>query len=255
MKTGIRTKDDICDVDDGIYFFRKPDVTPNTLQAWVLQAVTGHTETPPEHREKCIRLIFAGDYELDMPVYYSEDKLSYYLATNTNGWGADDPKEMVDWFVAQKDEAGHLIKIVKYLKAWCDYKRNKMPNGLAMTILAGNAKSKIVYNDRDDINLRDTLKEIQKTLLASFTCIVPATPNDNLFAEYDDTRKKNFLNALDAFLVDADAAIRESNFLNASKLWRKHLGDRFPLGEDKIDPDLSNPALIAGIKSSKPYAG
>ena len=253
MKTGIRTKDDICDVDDGVYFFRKPDVTPFTLQSWVLQAVNGHTDTPPQHKEKCIRLIFAGDYELDMPVYYSENKETFYLATKSNGWRGDDPREMVDWFNEQKDKDGHLIKMVKYLKAWGDYKRNKMPNGLAMTILAANAKSKFIYNDRDDINLRDTLKEIQKALHPSFTCIVPAVPNDDLFAEYDPTRKDNFLTALDEFLKDADAAIREPNEQNASKLWRKHLGDRFPLGEDKEDTMISNPALIAGSKGSRPY--
>jgi hypothetical protein len=58
MKTNIRTKDDICDLDDGVYFFRTPGVSATTLQKWVHQAVNGHTTTPSEHRKKCIRTIF-----------------------------------------------------------------------------------------------------------------------------------------------------------------------------------------------------
>src|SRR5690606_10317106 len=57
MKTGVRTKEDICDLDDGIYFFREPDVTATTLQGWVWNAVNGYTDTAPEHRKKCIRSI------------------------------------------------------------------------------------------------------------------------------------------------------------------------------------------------------
>src|SRR5690349_20917591 len=64
MKNGIRTEEDICDLDDGIYFFRAPDVTATNLQSWVWEAVNGYTDTTPEHRRKCIRSIFSGDYEV-----------------------------------------------------------------------------------------------------------------------------------------------------------------------------------------------
>jgi hypothetical protein len=51
MKTIIRTKDDICDLDDGVYFFRQPDVTSTTLQGWIWDAVNGYTSTPAQHRK------------------------------------------------------------------------------------------------------------------------------------------------------------------------------------------------------------
>lgn len=255
MKTAIRTKEDICDLDDGIYFFRQPDVTATTLQTWVRDAVDGHTETSPEHRKKCIRNIFVKDYEIDNPVYYKVDGREYQLAVKNNGWENSDPKAMVDWFNGKKDANGILLKIVKDLKAWCDYKRNKMPSGLAMTILASNAKSKISYSkDRDDISLRDTLKEIKKTLDWKFECIVPAIPNDDLFADYDNTRKTNFLNALTAFIEDADKALLEKNKLKASKLWQKHLGDRFPDGEDKDEDNAALGGLVSIAKKSQPYS-
>jgi hypothetical protein len=254
MKTPIRTKDDICDLDDGVYFMREPDVTATTLQQWVKDAVNGYTDTEPEHRKKCIRNIFTSDYEIDMPVYYKVDGKEYQLAVKDNGFEDSDPKAMVDWFNARKDKNGMLVNNVKDLKAWCDHKRNKMPSGIAMTILAANAKAKIVYNEREDITLRDTLKEIKKTLDAKFECVVPVTPKDDLFADYTSERKKNFLTALDEFIEDADKALKEPNQLKASKLWRKHLGERFPEGEDKDENRLSSIGIATGAATSRPWA-
>lgn len=255
MKTGIRTKDDICDLDDGVYFFREPDVSSTTLQTWVWEAVNGYTDTPPEHRKKCIRSIFSGDYEIDNPVYYKVDGKEYKIAVKDNGFDESDSKAMVDWFNKRKDKDGKLIRDVMYHKAWCDNKRNKMPSGLAMTILASNAKEKIVLNDRDDITLRDILKEIKKALDLKFECIVPAIPHDDLFADYDATRKNNFLTALTEFIEDADKAIKEVNQLKASRLWRKHLGDRFPEGKDEDEKNESSAAkgIMIGASTSKPY--
>lgn len=253
MKTGIRTKDDICDLDDGVYFFRNPDVSATTLQNWIWDAVNGHTSTTPEHRKKCIRNIFSGDYEIDIPVYYKINGKEYQLAVKNNGWEDSDPKALIDWFNANKDANGKMIKAIKELKAWCDYKRNKMPSGLAMTILAMNAKDKIVLNDRDDILLTDILREIKKTLAQKFECIVPVTPKDDLFADYDTTRKNNFLSNLDNFLADAEAALKELNQLKASRLWQKHLGTRFPDGEDKNEQTNSSNATTNGAALSRPW--
>lgn len=254
MKSGIRTKDDICDLDDGVYFFRVPGVTSTTLQGWVRDAVDGYTNEPAQHHKKCIRTIFTKDYEIDHPVYYKVNGKEYQLAVKNNSFEDSDPKAMVDWFVGKKDKAGQLLRIVKYEKGWCDFKRNRMPNGLAMTILATNAKEKVGINDRDDIYLRDILKEIKKTLNLKFECIVPVVPNDDLFKDYDATRKANFLNALDAFIDDADKAIKEPNELKASKLWRKHLGDRFPEGEDRNEDEKAFASIVTGAKPSNPWA-
>lgn len=256
MRSGIRTKDDICDLDDGVYFFREPDVTATTLQGWVWDAVNGYTNTEPEHRKKCIRSIFENDYEIDHPVYYKVDGQNYKIAVKDTGFEDSDPKAMVDWFNKKKDREGMLLSHVMYLKGWGDNLRNKMPSGLAMTILAANAKDKIVLNDRDDITLRDILKEIKKALDTKFECIVPVVPNDDLFDNYDESRRKNFLQALNDFIADADSALKEENELKASKLWRKHLGSRFPEGKDEKQQNTSRfaAAVAAGAATSNPWA-
>lgn len=255
MKTGIRTKDDICDLDDGVYFFRKPDadVTSTIIQGWVWEAVDGYTSKTPEHRKKCIRSIFEKDYEIDHPVYYKVDGKEYQLAIKNSDWRDDDPKAMVDWFNGKKDKEGRLVRLVKYQKAWCDNTRSYMPSGLAMTILTSNALENIILNERDDISLKDVLSEIKKALESKFECIVPVTPKDNLFEHYDDTRQNNFMTALKNFIDDADKAFREDNQLKASKLWQKHLGDRFPDGEDKKEESTLRLSVAAGASTSNPW--
>jgi hypothetical protein len=259
MRTGIRTKDDICDLDDGVYFLQQPDVTATTLQTWVKDAAKGYTDIDPEHRKKCIRNIFVNDYEIDQPIYYKVDGRNYQLAVKDTGWEDSDPKALIDWFHKRKDKNGQLVKTVKYLKGWSDNIRNKMPSGLVMTILASNAKANITYtSDRDDITLRDTLKNIKASLDIKFECIVPVVPGDDLFKGYDKTRKDNFLNALQDFIDDANSAINEDNEKKASKLWQKHLGSRFPDGIDNDESKNKSEASLAALKRtaivSQPWA-
>lgn len=249
LKTSIRTKDDTCDLDDGIYFNSNPDnVTGTTLQKWVKEAVDGTTDATPIHKKKCVRVDYKAGYNIDLPVLVFDEENDEHpmLAVKNEDFQLDDPKEFVDYFKETKSD--QMVRIIKYLKSWCDHKRNEMPCGLAMTVLA---LDNFQPNQRDDISLKYTLIEIEKSLKQRFKCQMPTTPYDDLFADYSETKKKNFLENLSAFIEDAKKAIDESNQLKASKLWRKHLGDRFPLGDDKDDESSSNFTRVAA--TSRPY--
>lgn len=241
MGTMIRTKDDECDFDDGIYFNKKPDETPATVQGWIKEAVKDATTIPPQHKKKCIRVIYQSDYHVDLPVYFEGDNDAHpSLADKDDGWNFSNPKEFFEWFKEQKDENGQLVRIIRYLKAWGDFVRNKMPNGLTMSVLSIN---NIVYNDRDDISLKETLIAFQNQIKYNLHCYMPTTPKDDLLAKLDETQKENFLKRLDDFITDAKKATElEKNQLNASKFWQKHLGDRFPAGADE-DIDAKEKAL------------
>jgi hypothetical protein len=243
MGTTILTKDNECDLDDGVYFLREADITATTLQKWVKDALDGATSTPVQHRSKCLRVIYQGDYHIDFPVYkFPKDADDPSIAIKNDGFEASDPKEVVLWYKSEKAKSEQLNRLVKYLKGWGDHKRNKMPSGLAMTILAAE---NIQTNERDDIALKDTLVKIEEILDDNFECIVPATPGDDLFESYENSRKNNFLNNLGDFIKDAKSALdNEPNQLKASKLWKKHLGQHFPLGEDE-DTDAKEAALKA----------
>ncbi len=255
--TMIRTKDDTCDLDDGVHFKSNPDnVTGTTLQGWVKEAVTGITDATPSHRKKCITVDYAADYNIDLPVLLFDKDADEHpkLAVKDGDWQEDDPKEFVEYFNDKKDDKGQLVRLVKYLKAWCDYKRDKMPSGLAMTALTMES---YLPNDRDDIALKFLLIEIEKKVKSKFQCLVPTTPKDDIFESYSDTRKNNFLTHLSDFVADARKAVdEEKNQLQASKLWQKHLGKlRFPEGKDEVEKAAAAVSLAGVIGSSRPYYG
>ncbi len=255
MGTTIRTKDDTCDLDDGVYFENNPeDIDCKKLQSWVKDAVDGITDSSAIHRKKCITVDYKAGYNIDLPVYLFDQKTENHprLAIKDEDWRLDDPKEMVEAFKKEKRDNPQLVKIVRYLKAWCDHKRDKMPCGLAMTILAMNNHAP---HDRDDVSLKNTLIEIERVLKHRFECIVPATPYDDIFESYPETRKTNFMNNLSSFIADAKKAVDdEKNIRTASLLWRKHLGDRFPIGADDDEKRINVEKITPIIGSSKPYA-
>ena len=223
LKTSIHTKDDWCDLDDGVYFKSNPDnVTGTTLQQWVKEAVDGTTDATPTHKKKCIRVDYKAGYNIDLPVLvFDENKdIHPWLAVKNGDFQSDDPKEFVEHF--KENKTNQMVRVIKYLKAWCDHKREDMPSGLAMTVLS---LKHFQENQRDDIALKYTLIEIKKDLERNFRCLMPTTPKDNLFEGYSATKRGNFMENLTTFIEDAQKAIEEPNHLKASKLWRKHLGD------------------------------
>lgn len=256
MGTTIRTRDDECDLDDGCYFIPKPNVTAATLQNWVFEAVVGTVDATPIQKNKCIRVNYTAGYHIDIPVYRKESSSGNNehpeLAIRSKGYEPSDPREIVEWFNKKKKKNQVLVRLVSYLKSWCDTVRGFMPPGIAMTILAANNQKK--HDERDDIALRDTLKSMYSALQYNFSCIVPGTPYDNLFENYDKERKDKFMNELEAFIKDADSAINEKNKRKASYLWKKHLGERFPLSAEEDDPEMLKLDKLRNI-SGKVLAG
>ncbi|GAK74468.1 hypothetical protein JCM19296_46 [Nonlabens ulvanivorans] len=110
MKTTIVTKDEECDLDDGVYFLRDVDVTATTLQKWVKNALDGATTEPVQHRSKCLRVDYKADYHIDFPVYiFPEDDDHPSIAIKDTGFEESDPKEVKDWY-AKKKKRKYSIK-------------------------------------------------------------------------------------------------------------------------------------------------
>jgi hypothetical protein len=260
LGTMIRTKDNTCDLDNGVYFFPKPIETGTTLQRWVKEAVKDASSSIPEHRKRCVRINYVADYHIDLPVYYKaskdKDEEHPYLAVKNEDWSESDPREFNRWFKDIKDDNGQLVRIVRYLKAWGDTRSFKMPSGITMTVLAANNTS---YTDRDDISLKETLENIQSALNSNWTCVMPTTPGDDLLDNFKGDKDK-FLEALGKIIDDATKALVEANQLKASKKWIKHLGSYFPEGEDKdVDEQmkqlLSTATSVVGGKAKLNSSG
>lgn len=253
MKTTIRTKDDECDLDDGVYISPIPNVAGTTVQNWVFDAITGVTDSAPSHKNKCVRVQYKAGYHIDLPVYvmtdYKDKTECPQLAVRDSGYQNSNPKQLVEWFEANARNNEQLIRIISYLKAWCDDVPRVMPPGLALTILATNNQ---VKHDRDDVALLETVKAIRSSLQKSFTCKVPAEPYDNIFENMQD-KKQRVLEELDRIIQYGDKAMDTKNLKKASEYWEKALGDRFPIAPDK-DEDAKAHEAPTIIKNNSQFA-
>lgn len=230
MNTIICPLDGEFDVDDGIYFLvdKQPAYSVNTFHDWIYEAVDGYTKQPSIDKQTCVRVVYAGDYHLDLPIYYVIEGQTPYLAHKGEGWIESDPREFIQWFNNQADKDGQLKRIVRYLKAWSDYRRGKLPSGLIFSILAAN---NISHDGRDDMAFYQTLINIKGNLDTNFVCYRPTTPTDeNLLADYSKTNKDYFLKQLGSFIQSAEEALDENtNQRDACRAWQQHFGaERFP---------------------------
>jgi len=255
----IRTEEDNCDQDDGIYVERDPtdSVDGTTLQEWILEALTGSNSTTPEHKSRCLRNFYKpyslGTFHIDYPSYYKTEEMAHPMLTVKNSeLEESDPQEFTEWLNSITDDKGQLRKLIRYLKGWADHKSNllDMPNGLALTVLA--CQSYVVIDSRDDEALYHTLLGIQSALLAKWECIMPSTPYDDLLANKGYTFQVNFMNALADLISDGEKALEESSKHRASKLWKSHMGTRYPLAPE--ENKIGNRSALAGlVGNNKPY--
>lgn len=239
MNTIIEPLDKEFDIDDGIYFEveEEPEASVSTFHRWVYEAVDEHTKQKPIDKQTCVRLIYAGEYHLDLPIYYIVEKQPPYLAHKRRGWVQSDPREFIEWFHQKADTDGQLKRIVCYLKAWSDYRKGKLPSGLIFSILAAN---NIVFDERDDVAFYETLCNIQNCLKQNFVCERPTTPaGENLLEDCSETNKTYFLDQLESFIQSAKKALDDKSSQKvACKAWQNHFGEnRFPFESEEFIED------------------
>lgn len=241
------------DLDDGVYIQGYSDKeqkdwpTPATIHNWIKDAVNGHTSTTPVDKNTCVRVIYVNDYHIDLPSYIIKDDMAY-LAHKRDGWIQSDPKAFTSWFVGKvTDEGEQLRSLVKYLKAWKDYKSIDL-KGIAITILIGN--NFYPSENRDDLALLGTLTQIISELENNFECIKPVAPNENLFDGISENNKENILGSLKTLKEKVQEAVNNDDEEEASEVMIECFGDRFPKGEKKSSNSTKDTSSY--VKSSSP---
>ncbi|MGJ1525557.1 CBASS cGAMP synthase [Sphingobacterium spiritivorum] len=247
------------DTDDGVYFVGPLEKRKavQTYHDWIWDAVNGHTSIPPVDKNTCVRTLFSDGHHIDQPIYFMDENNDEHpwLAHRKHGWILSDPKEFYQWFNDQAAKNEQLRRLVKYLKAWCDYVNfdddsKKMPTGFIITIWASDNFSAA---DRDDVSLKNTLENIYNSLSAKFQCLRPTTPKgEDVMEGY--SYEKYFMDKLKSFLESARQAINETNQKNACFKWQKHFGERFSCStakdEDEGAKSYSSAPVIANNAKS-----
>lgn len=241
------------DLDDGVYFFCDigERLVPDTYHRRLVAAVTGHTEITQD-KATCVRVKYADGHHIDLPCYWRDGDNTPLLA-HKSGYIESDPRSFKDWVdtkISRTDQTGYLRKIIRFLKAWKNFRESqnsslRMPSGFILTILACN-----YYREHQDIAvaLTNTVKAINTALTWSFRCYRPTVPTgEDLLVGYSE---QNVKYEFAKFVALADQACNAENDKEASEYWQRLFGDRFPSdqnnGGDKASAATS--AIITGAK-------
>jgi len=233
LGTIIRTKQDTCDIDMGIYFFVRPNIEPLTLLQNVNRALNDHTTGSLSMKRKCVRVNYAGNFHIDVPVYYRDQiKNKQWLATKEYGWEESDPKLFWDWFKNKTAGKPQLIRIIKYAKAWSNNHSaragRKAPSGLALTIWY---IKNFVPHQRDDASFFYSSVKLLEQLsghVGVWECRMPVKPQDDLILRVDEYQRRNFKDGLKQMLQEATAAVVADSKEGAAKIWKSIFGKWFP---------------------------
>ncbi|MGB5978747.1 MAG: CBASS cGAMP synthase [Cyclobacteriaceae bacterium] len=228
LGTIIQKKDGRVDLDEGIFFPQKPVESARQTMKLVHEVVK-KMNIPTEHHQHCITVAY-NSYNVDLPCFVKadiRDTKPARLATKDDEWITDDPIAFEKWFNGKKDSDGQLLRLVRYLKAWCDYRSQAMPKGVVMTTLAAKCFNRQI--NRDDKALMHTLQTIHQSLSDKWSLKMPIPNGEDLLLDFT-SHKSNFMDALRRFIEDGERAINEAGSEEkAARLWQRHLGDRFPV--------------------------
>jgi hypothetical protein len=250
LKTMVRPlgKEDY-DLDDGVYLQHTDDdistPTPTTASSWIFEAVRKHTKKT-ENKKNCIRVVYADNYHIDLPVYREINGRLYLGTLKDNKWVPSDAKSFNEFFYNRLEKTEQMRSCIKYLKAWKDFNGCYL-KGIHITALV--SINHAAEDDRDDLSLMRTSANMIRYLQDNRQIINPIDDKENLINNWDKKRLDSAIESIESLYEKAKQAIDTDDKNEASKLWCKAFGDRFP----KYDgPKRSNVVVVPPHREFEP---
>lgn len=243
MHTIITPESGDYDLDDGVYLQglgTDTDKWPaaSTVHRWIVDATAGYTNEPPQDKNRCIRVRYAANYHIDLPIYAMDASgRPLIFDKSADKPYESDPRAFTNWFHDNVNQRGtQLRNVVRYLKAWRDHHYSTgaaAASGLGYTILA---VSNYVPKERDDLAFAETVKAIYTHMKYSGSIRKPTFPYEDLTSWWDETKRANFLAKLESLRDRSVDAIEEADKGVAAKIWKRRVfGYRFPDYEEPED--------------------
>lgn len=240
LNTVVNPIDEVYGIDDGVYLqhLDEPDdahwPTAAAVHQWLINATGGHTIEKPMGKRTCVRVRYPGPYYVDLRTYGELNEKYLMAVKGEPRWLCSDPLAFNCWFGSYVHQRGEqLRRMVRYLKAWADYqsaRHGKMAGGMILTVLAAHY---FHGHEREDRAVTHTVDAISDAVRTELFVLNPVDISEELTGCLTDPQKKRFKDAVQAFADIANGALVIEDGYKASKLWRKLLGDRFPLGPVK----------------------
>lgn len=236
MQTLVAPLDGELDVDDGVYLqhlsaiSQKDWPAPETVHSWLVKATENHTNEKPVDKRTCVRVIYAGQYHVDLPSYSLLLGDYMHAEKGDKGWHKSDPRAITQLFNETVEAVGEQLRNnVKYLKAWADnkaQKNGKMASSVILTVLAAQAYRS---DQRDDVSFANMAAIISQRVQSSFVVLNPADQTEDLAKRLTTQEKTRFTQLVGQLTVKAQSALAEQSDEKAAKVWQSEFGERFPL--------------------------
>ncbi len=273
MHTMVQHPENDYDIDDGSIFSKDNlkgpqggDMTSHATRNMVRDCVDdGSFNTPPEVLKNCIRVYYAGNYHVDIPVYreYEDDNGENILELASSEWRRSDPTELTKWFnkavidqSPNENNGRQMRRIVCLLKKFARSRNSwKLPSGLIQSVLV--EANYLACNERDDIALYETMQTIYNRLILTGRQVFnPVDSCEELTKGSDDSKMKEFEDRLKWVLEKLRPVKDETCTKNeAIKLWKEVFKDKYFdqfIDEDEEEGEDFFNTLIAAAASSSP---
>ena len=228
-KTLVQNTNELCDVDLGVFFPRKPTYQVRTIQNYLKRALADHTSKGVVVLSNCVRVNYVRGFHVDLPIYFFENGLTYFGSRN-RGWETSDPKEFIGWFKGMVSEKPQIVRLIRYLKAWLEnvkskYQR-KLPSGLALSLWVIEFYEP---DSRDDVAFFKTSQSILDYFERSdsWEARMPVEPRDNVINRLYISQKSFFYDKFCQMNEIARKAISSKTKEDAIKYWIQIFGTKF----------------------------
>jgi hypothetical protein len=261
------------DADFMVELDEKDGWTPSDYQGPVFTALRDYCEaqqmkTPPEAKNRCVRVSYANFMHVDVVPYVSRaNQGECILNTDTDAWEDTDPDGFTKWMKDKDDITGgnmrRVLRILKYLRDHRDYYGDT--KSIILTTIVGGVISKAkVRNDPAYYgNVPTTLKHIVNDLVdwVRDQTVRPEIPDpsraDSTFthrwpqAEYDSFRQDI---QIVADLVN-DAYNCKTKWSDSTAKWQKLFGNEFGPSDSTTDSKFVPTGDAAAVSTASTTTG
>lgn len=257
IKTVVNPLSGEYDLDDGVYLQHlNTDNLPKTetVHGWFVEALKNHTKERPIDKNNCIRILYAGDYHIDLPIYCEKDSKILLARKGADQWINSDSKAFSEWFYTHLNTQGEQMRrIIKYMKAWKDYQGIDIP-GIVFTVLC--VQNFIAVSDRDDSCLVKVAENSLLCLKTNSNLNMPVEPYDDLLTKYSYSELDQLKSSFKNLIENGNEAIDNISKDEAIDEWGLILGDRFIKGVKSNGGDSKlgvTPIIIERSSTPKPW--
>lgn len=190
-------------------------------------------------RKRCVRLVYAGDFHLDVIPAHCDGNLDNPLEVpdrEANEWIWSHPKGYTSWCEGMnKRTNGRFTRVTKMLKWWCRQKFDpkRAPRSIVLQTLIGQHIPDSPSSDAEALvctleNLNEWLQS-RLVLLSAPSVYNPSLRNEDLAGDWSAKDFELFRRRVESATKKACEAFLEGDTEKSAHLWRDLFGNAFPL--------------------------